>query len=156
MIVISDTNIIYSCFYKPEGVIATILSDKKKTIQFIAPDYLLDEVNEHLPEIMKDNHLTKRQTNVLLKRFIQNIIFFKVKDIPRVYIDKAKNIVKSIDPDDYPFVALHLEKGHKIWTCDFKLLNGLKEEGYDICITTQELKTKVYHKKERGCPKSFS
>ena len=113
MIVISDTNIIYSCFYKPEGVIATILSDKKKTIQFIAPDYLLDEVNEHLPEIMKDNHLTKRQANVLLKRFIQNIIFFKVKDIPRVYIDKAKNIVKSIDPDDYPFVALHLEKGHK-------------------------------------------
>ena len=52
MIVIFDTNIIYSCFYKPEGVIATILSDKKKTIQFIAPDYLLDEVNVHLPEIM--------------------------------------------------------------------------------------------------------
>ncbi len=58
MIVISDTNIIYSCFYKPEGVIATILRDKKKTIQFTAPDYL-DEVEEHLPEIMKDNHLSK-------------------------------------------------------------------------------------------------
>ena len=40
MIVISDTNIIYSCFYKPEGVIATILKDENKKLQFIAPDYL--------------------------------------------------------------------------------------------------------------------
>ena len=120
MIVISDTNIIYSCFYKPEGVIATILSDQKKTIQFTAPDYLLDEVEEHLPEIMKDNHLSKQQANALLKEFIQNITFFKVKDIPKEYINKAKDIAQSIDPDDYPFIALHLEKGHKIWTCDLK------------------------------------
>ena len=51
MIVISDTNIIYSCFYKPNGVIATILRNEKKKLQFIAPDFLLDEVEEHLPEI---------------------------------------------------------------------------------------------------------
>lgn len=146
MIVISDTNIIYSCFYKPEGTIATILSDKKKTIQFIAPDYLLNEVEEHLSEIMEDNHLTKQQAKSLLKRFIQNVTFFKVSDILEVYINKAQKIAQSIDPDDYPFIALHLEKGHKIWTCDTKLANGLKEKGYDICVTTQELKTKVYKK----------
>ena len=32
MIVISDTNIIYSCFYKPEGVIATIQKDENKKL----------------------------------------------------------------------------------------------------------------------------
>lgn len=58
MIVISDTNIIYSCFYKPNGVIATILKNEKKKLQFIAPDFLLDEVEE-LPEIMEDNNLIK-------------------------------------------------------------------------------------------------
>ena len=47
MIVISDTNIIYSCFYKPNGVIANILKDKKKNIQFIAPDYLLEEIEHY-------------------------------------------------------------------------------------------------------------
>ena len=73
MIVISDTNIIYSCFYKPEGVIATILKDENKKLQFIAPDYLLDEVYEHLPKIMEKNHLTKRQANAMLKEFIKNI-----------------------------------------------------------------------------------
>ena len=108
MIVISDINIIYSCFYSRKGVIATILNDKKKSIQFIAPDYLLNEVKEHLPEIMEDNNLTKA--------------------------------------DDFPFIALHLEKGHKIWTCDFKLINGLKEMGYDICVTTKDIKEKCYKK----------
>ena len=56
MIVISDTNIIYSCFYKPDGVIATILKNEKKKLQFIAPHFLLEEVQEHLSEIMEDNN----------------------------------------------------------------------------------------------------
>ena len=43
MIVISDTNIIYSCFYKPDGVIATILKNEKKKLQLISPQYLLEE-----------------------------------------------------------------------------------------------------------------
>ena len=146
MIVISDTNIIYSCFYKPDGAIANILKDKKKRIQFIAPDYLLEEIEEHLPKIMKNNNLTKKQATALLKEFIQNITFFKVDDIPQKYIDKAEEIAQSIDPDDFPFIALHLEKGHKIWTRDFKLINGLKEMGYDICVTTKDIKEKRYKK----------
>ena len=48
MILISDTNIIISCFYAPNGVIAHILTAKKQKIQFIAPSYLLEEVKEHL------------------------------------------------------------------------------------------------------------
>lgn len=146
MIVISDTNIIYSCFYKPDGAIANILKDKKKRIQFIAPDYLLEEIEEHLPKIMKNNNLTKKQATALLKEFIQNITFFKVDDIPQKYLDKAEEIAQFVDPDDYPFIALHLEKRHKIWTCDFELINGLKKEGYDICITTKELRTNTYKK----------
>lgn len=146
MIVISDTNIIYSCFYSRKGVIATILNDKKKSIQFIAPDYLLNEVKEHLPEIMEDNDLTKAEANALLKEFTKNITFFKVDDIPQKYVDKAEEIAQSIDPDDFPFIALHLEKGHKIWTCDLKLINGLKEMGYDICVTTKDIKEKRYKK----------
>ena len=86
MIVISDTNIIYSCFYKPDGAIANILKDK------------------------------------------------------------AEEIAQFVDPDDYPFIALHLEKRHKIWTCDFELTKGLKEMGYDICVTTKDLKAKCYKK----------
>lgn len=136
MIVISDANIIFSCFYKPNGAIATILKEEKKNIQFIAPDFLLEEVEEHLSEIMAKTNITKIKARALLKEFTKNITFYKLDDIPDEYID----------PDDYPFVALHLEQGHKIWTCDVKLINGLIEEGYDICITTHELRAKTYKK----------
>ena len=101
MIVISDTNIIYSCFYKPEGVIATILKNRKNKLQFIAPSYLLDEIEEHLPQIMEKNQLTKRQAKTLLKEFTKNITFYDLEDIKRENRDKAVKIVKEIDPDDY-------------------------------------------------------
>ena len=146
MIVISDANIIFSCFYKPNGAIATILKKEKKNIQFIAPDFLLEEVEEHLFEIMAKTNITKIKAHALLKEFTKNITFYKLDDIPDEYIDKAHKIVENIDPDDYPFVALHLKEGHKIWTCDVKLINGLIEEGYDICITTHELRAKTYKK----------
>ena len=146
MIVISDANIIFSCFYKPNGAIATILKEEKKNIQLIAPDFLLEEVEEHLSEIMAKTNITKIKARALLKEFTKNITFYKLDDIPDEYIDKAHKIVENIDPDDYPFVALHLEQGHKIWTCDVKLINGLIEEGYDICITTHELRAKTYKK----------
>ena len=58
------------------------------------------------------------------------------------------NIIYSCfyKPDDYPFIALHLQKGHKIWTCDLRLIKGLIEEGLDICITTKDLKERTYKK----------
>jgi len=146
MIVISDTNIIFSCFYTPNGVMASILKDKKNRLQFIAPSFLLEEVKEHLPEIMKDNHLTKRKATALLKEITQNITFYDLKDIKRENRDKAREIAKNIDPDDYLFIALHFEKGHRIWTCDTILSKGLKEMGYDICISTKELKAHIYKK----------
>ena len=146
MIVISDSNIIFSCFYTPNGVIASILKNKKNKLQFIAPSFLLEEVKEHLPEIMKDNLLTKRKANALLKEFTQNITFYELKDIKKQNRDKASKIAKNRDPDDYLFIALHFEKGHKIWTCDNILSKRLKEMGYDICISTQELKTNIYKK----------
>lgn len=51
MILITDSNIIFSALIKPNGVVASILKTEKK-IQFVAPDYLLEEIDEHLPEIV--------------------------------------------------------------------------------------------------------
>jgi len=80
------------------------------------------------------------------KNIIKNITFYSKKDILKKYGDKAEKIVVDIDIDDAPFVALHLQEGHKIWTGDKILINGLKEKGYDICITTEELKKYLYRK----------
>ena len=146
MIVISDSNIIYSCFYTPNGVIANILKNKKNKVQYIALDYLLEEIKEHLPSIMRDTNRTKQQALNFLKEITKNITFYSKRDILSKYNKEAEKIAADIDIDDVPFIALHLQEGHKIWTCDKILSNRLKEKGYNICITTAELKKKLYIK----------
>jgi len=74
------------------------------------------------------------------------ITFTDVATIPSKYVVKANAVVKDIDEDDLDFVALHFYKKHKLWTGDKKLINGLKAKGYDICITTDQLKQKLYKK----------
>ncbi len=146
MIVISDTNIIFSCFYTPNGAIASILKDERNRLQFIAPSYLLEEVMEHLPILMENNRITKRKALEILKNITKNITFYNLEDIEPKNKEKAFRIAKDIDIDDYLFIALHFETGHKIWTCDTKLIDGLKEKGYDICITTAKIREKTYRK----------
>lgn len=146
IIVISDTNIIFSCFYTPNGAIASILKDERNRLQFIAPSYLLEEVIEHLPILMENNHITKRKALEILKNITKNITFYNLEDIEPKNKEKAFRIAKDIDIDDYLFIALHFETGHKIWTCDTKLIDGLKEKGYDICITTAKIREKTYRK----------
>jgi hypothetical protein len=145
MVVISDSNIIFSCLYAPEGVIATILTAKKQKIQFIAPLFLLEEVKEHLPTIIEKTNRTKKEVLSLLKKFTKNITFYNESDISTQNIKKAEEIVSTIDTEDAPFVELYLQTGHK--TLDKILSNGLKEKGYDICITTTEVKERLYKEK---------
>ena len=52
MIVITDSNIFFSALISPEGVVAKILSEKKR-IQYLVPEYLLGEVDEHLERLAK-------------------------------------------------------------------------------------------------------
>ena len=83
MIVITDTNIFYSALIAPNGEIATILKDRN--MQFIAPDFIIEEVKEHLDVIKAGRRK-----------------------------DKAEKITKDIDVDDIPFIAFHLQYKHKI------------------------------------------
>ncbi|WP_372474012.1 hypothetical protein AB4865_01730 [Capnocytophaga sp. ARDL2] len=49
MIVITDTNFIYNALISPKGNVAKLLKDT--SIQFLVPNYLLEEIEEHLSEI---------------------------------------------------------------------------------------------------------
>lgn len=59
MIVITDANIIFSALQNPESVISTILKDNKK-FQFLAPDYLLEEIKRHWGKLEEYSILGKK------------------------------------------------------------------------------------------------
>ncbi len=79
MIVITDTNIFYSALAAPHGEIAKILSERKN-VQFLVPDYLLEEIEEHLPDIAKITKKTQKQIKTeffsLQSSFIQEFFTF--------------------------------------------------------------------------------
>ena len=62
MIIIADSNIFMSALVNPTGRTASILAERKK-IQYIVPDYLIAEVTEHIPDLVKrfKNQKTKKE-----------------------------------------------------------------------------------------------
>lgn len=152
MIVIADTNIFYSTLIQPQGEVASILKETQK-IQFFIPDYLVQEIYEHLPSIVayinsKGNKKTQKQVITELKTILKEIKIVPIQEIKKSNVLKAKKIVADIDPDDFPFIALHLQIKHKIWTGDETLKKGLTAKGYGhFFISTQELKNNLYKNK---------
>lgn len=143
MIVIADSNILISGLYNPKGAISKILNTKSK-IQFLAPDYLFEEIEEHLSEIMRYTDKSKKYIHEELNKLTAKISVICSKSASLE--NKPKSIELIYDIDDAPFVSLHFHTGHKIWTGDKILIKGLLNKSFDICITTEELKKMLYKK----------
>ena len=149
MIVIADSNIFFGALITPNGELATILKDKN--MQFLAPDYILEEVKEHLDIIQKKRKKDKTKRKILadLASLIKNITIVPLEELTKKNIQKAFSIVKDVDEDDYAFIAMHLQYKHKIWSRDEELINGLTEKGYgDLFISTDEVRKHLYKKKK--------
>lgn len=146
MIVITDTNIFYSALAAPQGEISKILNNTKK-IQFLVPDYLLEEIEEHLPDIAKLTKKPQKQLKVEFASLLNHLTILSSNNITKTNLQKAKEITENIDVDDIPFIAFHLQYKHKIWSLDKKLIKGLTLKGYGHFFTsTAELRKHLYKK----------
>lgn len=59
--------------------------------------------------------------------------------IDSITIKSAEKMLKNIDLDDAPFLALSKHIKAPIWTGDKKLYNGLLQNGYKQICNTQQL-----------------
>jgi len=150
MIVIADSNIFFGSLIAPSGELASILKDKN--MQFMAPDYIIEEVKDHLDTIKKKRKKDKTNRQILadLALLLKNITVVPLEDLSDKNIQKAFSIVKDIDEDDYPFIAMHLQYRHKIWSRDEDLIEGLTQKGYGhFFISTDEVRKHLYKKKKQ-------
>src|SRR5690554_5387318 len=143
MIVIADSNIFYSALVAPRGTIAGILKEKRN-IQFLASDYLVEEIQEHASDIAGALGKSRKEVVAELQARLHNVKVIANSDVPKKHVREARDIAKDIDIDDAFFIALHLHTKHKIWSGDKVLINGLTKKGYDICITTNQVKKSLY------------
>jgi predicted nucleic acid-binding protein len=145
MIAITDSNIIFSALINPKGKVGQVFREKSN-LQFIAPRYIIEEIENHFDKILLYSNIEKQDLKKELNFILSIIKIVETHEIPKKYIFEAVQIVSDIDIYDVFFVALNRYKKHKIWTSDKKLINGLKNKGFDICITTDQIRLKLYKK----------
>ena len=62
MILITDSNLIISALITPNGAIASIIK-AKHNFQFIAPDFVFEEIDEHWDKIKVLSLLSDKELN---------------------------------------------------------------------------------------------
>ena len=139
MRVIVDTNIVFSATLNSSSRIDKILLNSKGHIQFYNCDYLRTEINRHRNRLLKLTKLSEDELAELESLVTHNITFIDVRLLPQDLLKQTEILLKSIDPNDTPFVALTKHLEGKLWTGDMQLYNGLKTKRFKDILTTAEL-----------------
>ena len=138
-IVIVDTNIIFSAILNAKSRIGEILFNNNEQLEFYSSDYLREEIERHRNKILEIAKTSEEQVNEVIFQLYKRINFISDQQIPYQNWAESVPMVRDIDMDDLPFVALTSYLEGLLWTGDIKLLTGLRAKGFQRCITTEDL-----------------
>ena len=139
MKIVVDTNIVFSALLNSGSKIGKILLQSKGHFQFYSCNYLRSEINRHRNRLLKLTKLSKDELAELESLVTHNITFIDERLLPQALLKQTETLLKSIDPNDTPFVALTKHLEGKLWTGDLQLYNGLKTKRFKDILTTAEL-----------------
>ena len=115
MKLVIDTNRLVAALIKSSFTREIILSDKFK---LYSPDFILTEINNNLDFLIEKAKLNLKDFKEILIILLNHINLVPFEDFKNKYLE-ALEIMKNIDPDDTPFLALGLSlKVDGIWTED--------------------------------------
>lgn len=77
--------------------------------------------------------------------YIEALVLSNINIVPENKISEqswqeAFDLIKEIDEDDTPFIALSIELGAKLWTGDKVLSKGLNTKGINLTVSITDLK----------------
>ncbi len=139
MKIIVDTNIVFSAILNSNSRIGKILLNSKEHFQFYTCDYLRTEILRHRNKILKLTKLPEPDLTELEELITHKITFINERLLPQELLLKTEILLKSIDINDTPFVALTKHLEGKLWTGDMQLYNGLKAKRFKEIILTTDL-----------------
>ena len=139
MIIIVDTNIVFSAILNSTSRIGKVLLNSGNHFQFYTCNFLKSELFNHRNKIQKLTGLSASETEELEDLVTTNIKFINERIIPAKTVLQSEKLIADIDPGDIPFLALTIQMKGRLWTGDKKLIEGLKAKSFYDCITTQEI-----------------
>lgn len=126
MIIVVDSNIIFSALLSPEGTISDLLLNSNESFDFYSPDFMLEELDNHQEKILKYSGLSVKELNFLKRLTFKNINLIDPENINKNNWKRANKLIKDVDEFDEPFIALTLELNASLWTGDKKLIKGFE------------------------------
>lgn len=139
MIIVVDTNIVFSAILNTNSAIGDLILNSGKIFQFRSCNYLIKELDNHWEKLKKISNLSNSELSETRHLIYKNIVFIGEQQIPSQYRINAYELVKDIDVKDVAFIALNEFQKSILWTGDKILINGLKRKGYDSIISTKDL-----------------
>jgi predicted nucleic acid-binding protein len=97
------------------------------------------EIQYYHDKLMKAAKLTKKQLLEAEYRIISQVELISEELIKKSSWEYAYELTKDIDEDDTPFVALTIELNGSLWTGDKKLINGLRNKGWNSAYSTSDM-----------------
>lgn len=139
VIIIVDTNIIFSGLLNPDGKIGDLLLNSSNSFEFFSPSFLLDELKKHHNKLRKISTLPDKDLEFLKRMLISKIELIDLENIPPQNWNKATKLVEDIDEFDTPFIALSIALNAPLWTGDKKLIKGLRKKKFDLLLDTDSI-----------------
>ena len=140
MKLVVDTNIVFSAIISPKGIISDLLLNSYDRIEFFAPSYLEDELENHQSKLIEISGYTHAELKFQKRSILKRISLISVESVQSENMKRAFELTHTIDHFDTPFIALAIELKSPLWTGDKKLIKGLKEIGVDWLLSTKEVK----------------
>jgi predicted nucleic acid-binding protein len=131
MEIVVDTNIMISALLK-DNLTRRILLLSPFDMYTLACAH--DEIQKHKEELIHKSKLNNEQFDYLIQLLFSKMNFVPAEDI-EPFKDSAITIMRDIDPDDSPFLALAMMLNAPIWSND----SHFKRQKAAPVFTTKEI-----------------
>lgn len=128
MKIIVDSNIVFSAMLDSKNSFYTFF--QKDKYKFYTCNFLFIEIFKYKERISKFSKLLDEEILNQLEYIFTKINFVNENVIPENTFIKAKDLCRTIDYKDTPFVALAIFLNGTLLTGDKKLISGLRERFY--------------------------
>jgi len=117
MDIVVDNNILFSLM-KPDSTNSRLFFSMQ--VRYFAPEFIKKEFKKYEKECQRKSGLSEQEFNKRKKEIFNKITFIQFLEYKSM-IKGAEEIMKNIDVDDSPYVALALKLNAPIWSNDFLL-----------------------------------
>ncbi|MEB3757158.1 MAG: PIN domain-containing protein [Desulfurococcales archaeon] len=135
-----DTNIVFSSLTRSRRIQRALVELHRSGYTVHAPRELIEELRENIGKLQMYSPLDPDLLNTVVEEVLPRLLtLHSTAEIPQAVKEKAKKIVTSVDPDDWPFVALAIFLDMPLWTGDKGLLEMSAETKFKhfVAIDTE-------------------